>query len=98
MRGTRLFLVAAPLAMLLGACSAYTDHGDTIDRSAGDAIAANVAIQTIDPWPYASSKTGISADGKRVARATERYIAGDASATTSEGASEGTTTTIGTGE
>ncbi len=98
MPGTRLILVAASLSLLLGACSAYTGYADTVEPSAGDAVAANVAIHTIDPWPYASSKTGISADGKRVARATERYIAGDAAAASSESASDGSTTTTIAGD
>jgi hypothetical protein len=96
MPGTRLILVAAA-AMLLGACSAYTDYGDTVEPSGGDAVNANVAIQTIDPWPYASSKTGIAADGKRVARATERYITGEPS-TAADGASDGSTATTSANE
>jgi hypothetical protein len=95
---TRFILVAAPLALLLGACSAYTGYSDTVEPSGGDAVNANIAIQTIDPWPYASSKTGIDADGQRVARATKRYTAGDASAASSQSASDGTTTSVGADE
>jgi hypothetical protein len=90
-------LLVATLAAALASCSAYTDYGDTVDRSAGDAVNANIAIQTIDPWPYASSKTEISADGKRVARATARYTAAEASTATASSEST-TTTTIGVGE
>jgi hypothetical protein len=95
MPGTRRILLAAPLALLLGACSAYTGYGDTVEPSGGDAVNANIAIQTIDPWPYASSKTGIDADGERVARATERYTAADTAGASSSSASDGATTSVG---
>jgi hypothetical protein len=83
-------IVVAALALPAGACSAYTEHSNTVARSAGDAIDANVAIQTIDPWPYASSKTEIMADGRRVNRATERYVA-DETAAASDSAAQATT-------
>jgi hypothetical protein len=69
-RRTSLRLLAAVGAVAaLGGCSGYFDHNDTVSASAGDAVDANIAIQTIDPWPYASSKTRILSNGLPAASA-----------------------------
>ena len=43
---------------------------------AGDAHAANRAIQMIDPWPPESSNTDIESDGARGVKAIEDYRTG----------------------
>jgi hypothetical protein len=59
----------------LGGCSAdlYFDRRDTIAFHAGDAVAANMAMQTIDPWPKAAANRNIAYNGERMAGAAERY-------------------------
>jgi hypothetical protein len=73
-------LVLAPLlalASLLGACSdIYTDRRDTIGLSAGNALASDKAIQTIDPWPPASADRNIAYNGQKMQKAVERYRTG----------------------
>ena len=59
-------IAALALSAFLTGCSSYLDNGDTVSRSAGDAVDANVAIHTIDPWPLASSETEILSDGSAV--------------------------------
>ncbi len=59
----------------LGGCSAdlYFDRRDTIALHAGDAVAANKVMQTIDPWPRVSANRNIAYNGERMAGAAERY-------------------------
>jgi hypothetical protein len=64
------------LGALLAGCSdpgLYFDRRDTIALSAGDAIAANAAEQTVDPWPAHSGNTNIAANGQKMQSAVERY-------------------------
>jgi hypothetical protein len=63
-------LAALALSALLTACSGYLDNGDTVSRSAGDAVDANAAIHTIDPWPLAASSTEILSDGRAITTTT----------------------------
>ena len=71
--------VAIASSMLtLGGCreqqyNRYLRASDTISLSAGDAIAHNKAVQTIDPWPAYARKRHQTTDGKRILLATERY-------------------------
>lgn len=51
----------------------YRGHGDKVTRGAGNAAAANIATQTIDPWPAHSQRTQINQDGKRAHIAIKRY-------------------------
>ncbi len=79
--GTRpvVRIVAAALAIgalgvTIGGCSQiYLDRRDAIALSAGDAIAANQAVQVIDPWPPRSGNTNIVFNGQRMQAAAERY-------------------------
>jgi hypothetical protein len=67
-------VAAATLGTALGGCSQlYWDHRDAVGLSAGDAIAANEAEQTIDPWPPFSGNTNIVTNGQRMQAAAERY-------------------------
>ena len=63
----------AALAASTAACNDYLDRRDTISFHAGDAVAANRAIHTIDPWPAHASKTRWGTNGKRTVNAIERY-------------------------
>jgi len=59
---------------MLGGCSdLYTDRRDTIALGAGDAIAANNALQTIDPWPPYSGNNNLAFNGQRMQAAVKRY-------------------------
>jgi hypothetical protein len=70
--------VIVALSSSLGACSSdqvhdYRAHSDKVTTGAGNAAAANMAIHTVDPWPYYSQKTQIDMDGKRAQLAVKRY-------------------------
>ena len=65
-----------PLAVLLAVpagCADYANHRDTVTLAAGDAVAANAAIQTIDPWPPGAERTVILSDGRRIKVTIDRY-------------------------
>jgi hypothetical protein len=69
------------LAAALGGCadnSLYDPHGyldrrDTIELSAGDANASNIAIQMVDPWPAYAGNKAIAYNGQRMQAAVQRY-------------------------
>jgi hypothetical protein len=71
-------LAAALLAAATAGCSGYLDHNDTISASAGDAMDANAAIQTIDPWPRSAEETEILSGGKNVSAAKTAAPSADA--------------------
>lgn len=65
---------AALAAILLGGCSdLYYDHRDTVSLGAGDAVATNIATQTVDFWPVAAGRRNIVSDGQKMQSAVERY-------------------------
>jgi hypothetical protein len=68
----RLCLSGAVVAAL-PACQSTFARKDTIGYAAGDAIAWNKAIHTVDPWPLSSADTTIPVSGRKVAAAIERY-------------------------
>ena len=68
-----LRLAAAVLALSAAACTEYVERRETIAAHAGNAVAANRAIHTIDPWPAASADTDIPVSGRRIVDAIERY-------------------------
>ena len=51
----------------------YFDRREGVTLGAGDAVAANAAMQTIDPWPARSGNTNIAFNGQRMQSAVERY-------------------------
>jgi hypothetical protein len=69
--------VAAAVVMtsLLAACSSdiYLDRRETIALGGGDAVAANVAMQTVDPWPRRSNNNNLTFNGMRMQHAVECY-------------------------
>ena len=70
----RAMAAAVAFGALLAGCSdLYYARRDTIALSAGDAIAANAAEQTIDPWPRSSGNTNIAFNGQKMQSAVERY-------------------------
>jgi hypothetical protein len=76
---TRNLLRAAMIvfaACILSGCE-WLVRRETVSYQAGDAVAWNKAIHTIDPWPASSADTTIPVSGRRVARAIERYENGD---------------------
>ena len=67
-------LAAAAFSTSLGGCSdMYFDHREGVTVGAGDAVAANAAMQTIDPWPAGSGNTNLAFNGQRMQSAVERY-------------------------
>lgn len=74
--GLLCIAVAVTAGMPLTACrdtNPYTSRRDTIRLGAGDAMAHNRAVHTIDPWPVHSKDTRIDMDGKRAMVGVERY-------------------------
>jgi len=70
-------LILALLAGLLAGCNSWLAHRETISYQAGDAVAWNRAVHTIDPWPVASRDTTIPTSGRRIARAIDVYENGE---------------------
>jgi len=68
--------VAAVLFGSLAGCEDYRTRTDAIGMDLGDAVAHNVAVQTIDPAPPASKNQRIAIDGDPALLAAQRYKAG----------------------
>ncbi len=68
-----------PLIAIIGStlyltgCGDYLSRRETITSYAGDAVAANKVIHTIDPWPRSAQNTRIPANAERMQRVHERY-------------------------
>ena len=78
-RGLRCLLPALIFAGTLAGCAdadLYFDRRDTITLSAGDAVASNIIVQTVDPWPRAAGNRNIPGNGDRMQAAGERYRTG----------------------
>ena len=70
----RTIAPALLMAALLGACSdLYYDRREGVSFQAGNAVASNVAVETVDPWPPAAANRKIAGNGQRVQGAIERY-------------------------
>lgn len=54
------------LGVILSGCAENLQRTDTINSFAGDSVARNIAIQTIDPTPYRSRYRHIHHNGKRM--------------------------------
>lgn len=73
-RAAGLVAPIVALGALCGACSdLYLDRRDTIALSAGEALARDKAVQTIDPWPPGSGNRRIAFNGQRMQAAIVRY-------------------------
>jgi hypothetical protein len=68
--------LAAGLAALLGGCAEWVERREQITPWSGDAVAANRAMQVIDPWPRGSGDTRLRTDGERGRLGIERYREG----------------------
>ena len=78
-RASRAVAVVAALGALLAGCAAdsdsYLDRRQAISLGSGDAIAANMAEQTPDPWPRDSYNNNLTFNGERMQRAVQCYRA-----------------------
>ena len=87
-RACRLALALA-LAAAAAACTEYVERRETIAAHAGNAVAWNRAVHTIDPWPAAAARTDIAVSGRRVVDAIERYETGAGAPAPANGAPAG---------
>jgi hypothetical protein len=71
--------------LILGACTDYLKHSDTVTAAAGDAQAHNKVVHIADPWPRAAANTRIGGNGQRVDRITKQYIRGTGGSTGNAG-------------
>jgi hypothetical protein len=53
----------------------YRRRSDTITFGHGNAVAHNIAVQTVDPWPHYVGKSRIDIDGERLLVGVTRYKA-----------------------
>jgi hypothetical protein len=73
-RGVRAIAAIVALGAFLAGCSdIYYARRDTIALSGGDAVAANMVEQMVDPWPANSGNTSIAFNGQKMQSAVERY-------------------------
>jgi hypothetical protein len=76
-----VFILLSVIAVAAGACArqevydphGYLDRRDSIELSAGDANASNIAMQMVDPWPRYAGNKNIAYGGQRMQAAVERY-------------------------
>ena len=66
-------VAALASTLMLAGCNDYLARRDSVAASAGNSLAANSAIQTIDPWPRRSFTSRQSLDGVRASQAMELY-------------------------
>jgi hypothetical protein len=73
--GTRLAVCGLLAAIAAGAagCEQYRARRDTVSFEGGNAVAHNIAVQTVDPWPTNVRDDRIAIDGDREVIAVERY-------------------------
>ncbi len=71
LRAATLGVVAT--TTLAGCSDIYFTRRETVASGAGDAVASNIAVQTIDPWPPNVGNTRISMNGDRAVLAAQRY-------------------------
>lgn len=66
--------VVFALGAVLGGCSdIYYDRRETVALGAADHMAANEAIQMVDPWPRYVGDKNLTFNGERLQGAVERY-------------------------
>jgi hypothetical protein len=75
--GNRTIIATVLLGVTLGGCSDfYYDRRETTSLVSGEATAANIVTQTIDPWSPASGNRRIAYNGERAQMASEFYRLG----------------------
>jgi hypothetical protein len=73
----RTIFATVLLGATLGGCSdIYYDRRETTSLVSGEATAANIVTQTIDPWSPASGRRDIAYSGARAQMASECYRLG----------------------
>ena len=60
-------------ASTLTGCAEYPSRHEGVTSFAGESLAANEAVSVVDIWPEGFENTDIPTDGKRQARAIEKY-------------------------
>jgi hypothetical protein len=65
----------------------YTQRSLTISPTAGNAQAANLAMQTSGPWPRSAQYTNIPGNGPLMVKAVQNYESGSGSAPASASSS-----------
>ena len=60
-------------ALHLAACDNYMDRRDTVTFGAGDAVAANKAMQIIDPWPQSARTIQHGVSGEQAEAIMEKF-------------------------
>jgi hypothetical protein len=86
-------LALAAFCTGLAGCSETTQRLDGLTPGAGDAIAANTAMQMVDPWQYGVQDTDLSVPADRTGIQAAADNSGSSSSSSSEGSSSSTTTT-----
>lgn len=82
--------IAAPLSICLAAalagCVSGNGRYDGVTTGAGDAIAANTAMQMVDPWPRGVEDTDLTTPAERASTeaASEGASSGSAASSTSD--------------
>ncbi len=71
----RLISVSAVLGftVVISGCNQSLARRDSISSSFGNALAANTALQTVDPWSRRVENTHIHTDGTNASNAIESY-------------------------
>ena len=64
--------IAAVCLLSLSACDKYLDRRDQVTFGNGDSIAANKALQIIDPWPQSARTIEQGSSGEQAAAAIEK--------------------------
>lgn len=59
--------------VLLSGCTEHLERTDTINSFAGDSVARNISIHTIDPTPYRSRYRHIHHNGQRMIKGMKNY-------------------------
>ncbi len=70
--GTSMLLV---ITVLVSSCNQAISRRDSLAPSFGNAMAANTALQTVDPWPRNVENTHIHTDSVKTDNAMKRYQA-----------------------
>jgi hypothetical protein len=73
--GCLALALAVALVATAAGCTEYVERRETIAAHAGNAVAWNRAVHTVDPWPASAARTDIEVSGRRVVDAIERYEA-----------------------
>ena len=74
MRAAALCAIAASIS-LAGCSDLYYERREAVSSGGGDAVASNIAVQMVDPWPPYVNNTNIAMNGSRAELAIQRYKA-----------------------